>query len=98
MSRLGLITSNDVKSLRAAGAVGDLCAQWIGVNGKVVNHPLNRRVIALPVDQLQDIPLVVLASGGVEKVPVIYGALRTKSSDVLVTDEATGAAILGMKD
>ena len=67
MSRLGLVNKDDVKSLRVAGAVGDFCTQWIDVKGNIVDHPLNRRVITLPVDQLQHIPLVILASGGEKK-------------------------------
>ena len=37
---------------------------------------------------------VVLASGGREKVPVIFGALNRGSIDVLVTDEDTGYRLL----
>jgi DNA-binding transcriptional regulator LsrR (DeoR family) len=97
MSKLGLIGQSDIDSLREAGAVGDLCAQWIDVDGNVIDHPVNRRVIALPVADLDHIPLVVLASGGKEKVPVIYGALKRNAIDVLVTDEETGAALLALK-
>ena len=97
MLKLGLIDQSDVESLRQAGAVGDLCAQWINAKGDVIDHPLNRRVIALPVADLDQIPLVVLASGGSEKVPVIFGAVKRGSIDVLVTDEQTGQQLLNMK-
>jgi DNA-binding transcriptional regulator LsrR (DeoR family) len=97
MLKLGLIDQSDVESLRQAGAVGDLCAQWINAKGDVIDHPLNRRVIALPVADLDQIPLVVLASGGPEKVPVIFGAVKRGSIDVLVTDEQTGQQLLNIK-
>ena len=94
MSRLGLIDSTEEVSLKEMGAVGDLCAQWINIEGEVLNHPLNRRVIAMPVDSLNKVPTVLLASGGKEKVKVMYGALKKKCVNVLVTDEETGLALL----
>ena len=94
MSRLGLIDSTEEVSLREMGAVGDLCAQWINMEGEVLNHPLNRRVVAMPVDSLNKVPTVLLASGGKEKVKVMYGALKKKCINVLVTDEETGLELL----
>ena len=94
MARLDLIDKDEEAALREAGAVGDLCAQWIDIEGRVVDHELNRRVIALPVTDLNTIPNVVLASGGEEKIPVILGALNRGSIDVLVTDEGTGHRLL----
>jgi hypothetical protein len=41
MTALNLITDADVKSLQAAGAVGDLCSHWINTAGEVIDHPLN---------------------------------------------------------
>ena len=96
MSRLGLIDKNEILSLRKKGVVGDLCAQWINQNGEVLDHPLNRRVIAMPVDALKEIPTVLLASGGNDKVSVIYGALQKQCVNVLVTDEDTGLQLLKM--
>ena len=94
MSRLGLISDTDVDSLTACGAVGDLCAQWIDADGHVVDHPLNRRVVAFPVDELGNIPCVILASGGKEKVAAILAALRRRLVSILVTDETTALDLM----
>lgn len=94
MSRLGLISAADVKSLSSNGAVGDLCAQWIDAEGHVIDHPLNRRVVAFSVDELGNIPIVILASGGKEKVAAIRAALRRRLVSVLVTDEVTARDLL----
>ena len=59
----------------------------------MVDHELNRRVVALPVADLDTIPNVVLASEA-RKIPVILGALNRGSIDVLVTDEGTGHQLL----
>ncbi|MDQ0472472.1 sugar-binding transcriptional regulator [Labrys wisconsinensis] len=91
---LGVIGEEDLVSLKRAGAVGDLCAHWIDQHGALVDHPLNRRVIALAPAALRDIGTVVLASGGADKVPVLQGALRLGVVDVLITDERAAEGIL----
>ncbi len=47
MVKLGLITRADQASLVRAGAVGDLGSHWIDEYGRLVDHPLNRRAVAL---------------------------------------------------
>lgn len=94
MLRLGLIGSQEARSLAAAGAVGDLLAHWTDAKGQVVDHPLNRRVIALRPEDLRDIPCVIVASGGRDKVGALHGALVAAYVDVLITDEETAQAIL----
>jgi DNA-binding transcriptional regulator LsrR (DeoR family) len=46
--QVGLISNAEATSLLKSGAVGDICAHRIDATGKVIDHPLNRRVIALP--------------------------------------------------
>jgi DNA-binding transcriptional regulator LsrR (DeoR family) len=94
MSRLGLIGASDLESLSQKGAVGDLCAQWIDANGHVVDHPLNRRVIAFSVDELANIPCVILASGGKDKVAAILATLKRGLVKILITDETTALDLL----
>ncbi len=94
MSQLGLISKTESASLRKSGAVGDICGHWIDRNGEIVDHSNNRRVIALPPEKLKNIPCVVLASGGKNKVPVLCGALKVGFVDVLVTDENSARQIL----
>jgi DNA-binding transcriptional regulator LsrR (DeoR family) len=94
MVQLGLIGPGELESLRAAGAVGDLCAHWIDAAGRLVDHPLNRRVIALSPEDLRPIPKVILASGGPDKVPAIRAALTLGIVDTIVTDERSATAVL----
>ncbi|MCB1377946.1 MAG: sugar-binding transcriptional regulator [Alphaproteobacteria bacterium] len=94
MSRVGLVTPQDVEELIAAGAVGDICAHWIDREGRLVDHPLNSRVVALSPDKLRDIPCVIVASGGTGKVAPLLGVLRGGMADVLITDELTAEGIL----
>jgi DNA-binding transcriptional regulator LsrR (DeoR family) len=98
MLKLGLIERDDVTSLRRAGAVGDICAYWIDAEGRIIDHPLNRKVVALSPQELRDIPSVILASGGRDKVAPLYGALAQGYGNVLITDEATAEGILRVAD
>ena len=96
MTRVGLITPKDVAELREAGAVGDICAHWIDINGRVVDHPLNRRVVALAPAKLSAIACVMVASGGRAKIEALLGVLNGGMADVLVTDEVTAKGLLAM--
>lgn len=98
MAQLGIISEADRRSLIDAGAVGDICAHWVDAHGRTIDHPLNRRVIALPPDELVPIKTVIVASGGLEKVPVIRGALERGIAKVLITDERTAEALLDQSE
>jgi DNA-binding transcriptional regulator LsrR (DeoR family) len=97
MTRVGLITRDDVNTLIESGAVGDICAHWINRNGELVDHPLNSRVVALSPHKLRGIPCVVIASGGKAKTAVLRGVLKGGMCDVLITDEQTAKGILAME-
>jgi DNA-binding transcriptional regulator LsrR (DeoR family) len=94
MAKLALISAGDVASLQSAGAVGDLCSHWLDARGQVVDHPLNRRCVALPPEHLRDVERVVLVSGGKNKVAMIRGVLSNKLANSVVTDEQTAKALL----
>jgi DNA-binding transcriptional regulator LsrR (DeoR family) len=88
------IVSECLADLRAAGAVGDLLGTFLDADGRPVDHPLNGRVMALPLAELKAYPVSILASGGSEKLPVVRGILRAGYVRRLVTDEATGEGLL----
>jgi DNA-binding transcriptional regulator LsrR (DeoR family) len=97
MSRVGLISADDAASLVKAGAVGDICVHWINAEGKVISHPMNKRVVALSPERLKDVPRVIVASGGRNKVPALFGALNAGFVNVVVTDETTARDILKLR-
>jgi len=84
----------DRKSLIAAGAVGDVLFNFYDIQGRLVDHPANERVMSVPIAQLKEVPLRVLISGGVDKVPALLGALRMLRPQLLVTDEIAATALL----
>jgi DNA-binding transcriptional regulator LsrR (DeoR family) len=85
--RYGLTGDVKIEDLRRAGAVGDVIGQFIDAYGRPIDHPLNRRAIALPLDQLAHIPTVVLAAGGENKVAAVAAVLRAGLGSVLICDE-----------
>lgn len=92
--RYGLPGDVGVAELAEAGAIGDMLGQFIDRGGQAIDHPLNRRAIALPLDALRRIPTVILASGGTNKAEVIAATLRGKLASVLITDEDAAAAVV----
>jgi DNA-binding transcriptional regulator LsrR (DeoR family) len=80
--------------LIALGGVGDIMGYILNAEGELIDHPINSRVIGLSLDELNKIENVILAAGGLQKVPVIAAALKRGLIDTLVTDEKTATALL----
>jgi lsr operon transcriptional repressor len=93
--RNGLPPDVTADDLRAAGAVGDILGQFLDAKGRPIDHPINRRAIALSLEALRKIPTVILASGGTNKRRVIAAVVKAKLVSVLICDERTAAAALG---
>jgi DNA-binding transcriptional regulator LsrR (DeoR family) len=82
-----LLSRSEFESLGEAGAVGDVLCQFIDAGGRLVDHPVNRRTMAVGLDELRRIPRVVIASGGLRKVSALRAALAATQAGVLITDE-----------
>jgi DNA-binding transcriptional regulator LsrR (DeoR family) len=95
MIELGLVSPEDARTLNAAGAVGDLLGHYLNKDGEEVDHPLNRRVISLDLEDLRHIRKVVLVSGGPYKADIIRAVLLRKFVHELVIDEATAEQLIG---
>jgi DNA-binding transcriptional regulator LsrR (DeoR family) len=81
-------------SLRAAGAVGDICGHYLDRDGKPVDHPLCQRTINPSLAQIHRIRTRVLAAGGKQKLDIIRAGLLAGFCHVLVTDEAAAQRLL----
>ncbi|WP_299479254.1 sugar-binding domain-containing protein [uncultured Roseibium sp.] len=84
----------DPAELIALGGVGDITGHILNEEGDLVDHPVNRCVIGLSLDEMASIKNVILAAGGQHKVPVIAAAIKRGFVDTLVTDENTAKALL----
>ncbi len=74
--RFGFYSEAERASIIRAGAVGDVLCHFFDRDGKLIDHPLNERVVSVPIDMVRKVPRRVLASGGQEKIEAILGALR----------------------
>ena len=92
--RLGLITEEERRSLEEAGAAGDLLGHFLDAEGRILDHPLNQRVVGPSPAELGAVGLRLVVSGGPEKVAVLRGALRAGYADVLITDERTARGLV----
>jgi DNA-binding transcriptional regulator LsrR (DeoR family) len=92
--RFNLLSDEDRTALIRLGAVGDLLFNFYDRDGKLVDHPINRRVISIPLSQLRDVPKRIIASGGNEKVDTLLGAIKLIDCNVLITNEATARELL----
>lgn len=90
----GFLSKNDTVKLRDAGAVGAICGRFFDANGKECWHELDDRTIGLTLDELRRIKHKIGVGVGQEKVDGIFGALKGKLLNVLITDEDTAARLL----
>ncbi len=98
LMRCGLITRDDLDSVRRAGAVAELLCQFIDAAGHVIDHPINRRVLAVDPAILRGARTPVLVSGGIAKVSAMAAAIGFVKPRVVITDEAAAAGMLGLSE
>ena len=92
--RFNLISDEERLSLVKMGAVGDMLFNFYDRDGGLVDHPVNSRVMSLPIGQLRTVPTRVIASGGNNKVDCLLGAIKLIDCNVLITNEATARELL----
>ena len=92
--RLGLISRDDLVALGRAGAVADVLCHFIDAGGRLVDHPLNRRIVAVDPRELRGTPRLVLASGGWRKLAALRAAIALLAPSVVITDEQAAQGLL----
>jgi DNA-binding transcriptional regulator LsrR (DeoR family) len=98
MMRYGLITRDELAEVTRAGAVADVLCQFVDAQGQVLDHPINRRVLAADPASLRGTPGLVLVSGGWAKVPSLLAAIRLLAPRVLITDEIAAEGLLRLTE
>lgn len=88
------ISESTRRELVRAGAVGNVLYNYFDAAGDLVDHPLNTRVMSVPLANLRKTPERIVASGGTEKVAALRGAMALLQPTVLITDEITAATLL----
>ncbi|KAB7553174.1 sugar-binding transcriptional regulator, partial [Verminephrobacter sp. Larva24] len=87
------LTAEEFRSVRAAGAVGELLGRFIAVDGSPITHEMNERAVGVALDDLRGRDVLAVA-GGKDKADAIRAVLRTGVLTALIVDEATAKAVL----
>ena len=77
-------------------AVGDICGRRLNIKGSFLDCEHNQKLIAIDGKNLAATKKVICIAAGRHKVLSIIGALRTKTINMLVTDEATAKTVLAV--
>lgn len=91
----GVETADERASLQASGAVGDVLGTFLDAEGNEIDHPLNRRSVAIALRDLRGIDRRVLVAGGTHQAVAIRAALLAATPNVLITDELTAQGLVG---
>ena len=83
----GLLSKEEMSSLHAAGAVGDVLCHFVDEEGNVIPHPVNDRVISVHPENLRAARNIILASGGSYKFKIIRAAIKLLRPKVLIVNE-----------
>ena len=90
----GILNRNDFLYLQMQGAVGDLLSHFIDRDGKLIETPLEERLISTSLNKLKALQNVIGVAAGDVKVNAIRAALRGGYLDVLITDDNTAEKLL----
>lgn len=89
----GFVTRAELDEMQAAGATGEVAGWVFDKAGRYLDVGTNRRTGGVRVTPGLARPAIGIAAGA-SKVPAIFGALKSRILNGLITDEPTAAALL----
>jgi deoxyribonucleoside regulator len=90
----GFINMEDLKNIIKKSAVGDINSFFYDRNGNECQTDLEKRVIGMNLKEIKKVRYVIGLSGGIKKIDAIYGALKGKLVNLIVTDNETAQKLL----
>ncbi len=88
-----LIPPDIYADMAGLGSVADVLCQLIDAEGKDIPHPIQDRLMALPLDDLSKAKRRVLAVAGADRAQAIRAAVRRTKPTLLVIDEPAAIAL-----
>jgi deoxyribonucleoside regulator len=95
--QLGYFSEDDLQMIKR-NAVGDICSRFFDRDGNICNESLNARTLGIELEELKKKEHSILVAGGPHKINAIYGALKGKFANVLITDQYTAKYLLEKDD
>ena len=89
-----LVTEKEFRSVRRAGAVGNFLGYYIDERARIVDHPINARIIGIDGETFRRLPERIMISAGEHKVPALRAVLAERLLTGLITDQRTARALL----
>ena len=90
----GFISAEQLASVQAAGAAGEIGGHIFDSQGRYLDHPVNRFMVGVRVPQNAN-PVICIA-GGASKIRPLRAALEGRLMQGLITDEVTAAELISM--
>ena len=79
--------------IHESGAVGDVIGWFIDAEGKVIDTPMNERMMSPAPEVVKQIPEKIIETSGLIKLEPTIAAIRGGWVDVLIIDEELADAI-----
>lgn len=92
--RLGYIETEELQVIKETGVKGDAVASLFDKNGKTVNNEISKRMLGVKVEDLMEIPDVMVIGCGVEKAESIKPLLLGNCLTILVIDQTIAEALV----
>jgi len=89
------LSDKEKKELEEAKVVGDIFGHFFNYEGNFCKTSVEDRIITIPVNNISKITYRIGAAAGIEKFDAVYGAIKGRLINILVTDEETGYKLLG---
>ena len=84
------------EALALARPRGEVIAHLVTETGEICDHPTNRRLVALTLEELAGIPHRIAIASGTKKVAPIAAVLSGGLASSVITDERTATAVVEM--
>lgn len=91
--RLGYIEANELQIIKETGVKGDAVASLFDNNGQTVNNEISQRMLGIKVEDLVNIPDVMVIGCGEEKAEGIKPLLIGRCCSILVIDQTIAEAL-----
>jgi DNA-binding transcriptional regulator LsrR (DeoR family) len=92
--RSAYISARELKSLKRAGAVGDVFSYFINDDGKVVRNEIYDRLITIGLEDIRRIPTTLGVATGAVKARAVAAAIRGGFVNTLIADSSLARALL----
>jgi lsr operon transcriptional repressor len=93
----GYISSTELRSLKRAGAVGDVFSYFIDDDGDVVRTELYDRLITIGLTDIRRVPTTLGVAAGAAKARALAAAMRGGFINTLIADSSLARAVLALQ-